>query len=42
MNAVLHPADPQPAGALPVDALGRPLRDLRLSVIEACNFRCPY
>jgi GTP 3',8-cyclase len=22
--------------------LGRPLRDLRLSVIEACNFRCPY
>lgn len=24
------------------DTLGRPLRDLRLSVIEACNFRCPY
>lgn len=24
------------------DARGRPLRDLRLSVIEACNFRCPY
>ena len=24
------------------DALGRPLHDLRLSVIEACNFRCPY
>ena len=24
------------------DALKRPLRDLRLSVIEACNFRCPY
>ena len=24
------------------DALQRPLRDLRLSVIEACNFRCPY
>ncbi len=24
------------------DRLGRPLRDLRLSVIEACNFRCPY
>jgi len=24
------------------DALARPLRDLRLSVIEACNFRCPY
>ncbi|MGV8943279.1 GTP 3',8-cyclase MoaA [Thermomonas sp.] len=28
--------------ALPHDVLGRPLRDLRLSVIEACNFRCPY
>ncbi|MDQ3494610.1 MAG: GTP 3',8-cyclase MoaA [Pseudomonadota bacterium] len=28
--------------ASPRDRLGRPLRDLRLSVIEACNFRCPY
>ncbi|HVR81388.1 MAG TPA: GTP 3',8-cyclase MoaA [Luteimonas sp.] len=28
--------------ALPRDALGRSLHDLRLSVIEACNFRCPY
>lgn len=27
---------------IPRDVLGRPLRDLRLSVIEACNFRCPY
>ncbi len=26
----------------PRDALARPLRVLRLSVIEACNFRCPY
>lgn len=24
------------------DALGRPLHDLRISVIETCNFRCPY
>ncbi len=24
------------------DRLGRPLRDLRLSVIDTCNFRCPY
>lgn len=31
---------PSPTGI--VDTLGRPLRDLRLSVIEACNFRCPY
>jgi cyclic pyranopterin phosphate synthase len=27
---------------LPRDTLGRSLHDLRLSVIEACNFRCPY
>ena len=30
------------AFAAPLDRLGRPLRDLRLSVIEACNFRCGY
>ena len=24
------------------DQLGRPLRDLRLSVTDRCNFRCPY
>jgi cyclic pyranopterin phosphate synthase len=24
------------------DTLGRPLRDLRLSVTDRCNFRCPY
>jgi cyclic pyranopterin phosphate synthase len=24
------------------DALGRPLHDLRLSVTDRCNFRCPY
>lgn len=26
----------------PSDTLGRPLRDLRLSVIDQCNFRCGY
>jgi GTP 3',8-cyclase len=26
----------------PVDKLSRPVHDLRVSVIEACNFRCPY
>jgi cyclic pyranopterin phosphate synthase len=26
----------------PIDRLGRPLRDLRLSVTDRCNFRCPY
>lgn len=25
-----------------VDRLNRPLRDLRISVIDTCNFRCPY
>ncbi len=36
MNAVLRTPE------LPLDQRGRPLRDLRLSVIEACNFRCGY
>ena len=26
----------------PVDKLGRPVRDLRISVTDRCNFRCPY
>lgn len=25
-----------------VDSYGRPLRDLRISVLDRCNFRCPY
>ena len=25
-----------------VDQLGRPIRDLRISVTDRCNFRCPY
>src|SRR5438046_7593924 len=25
-----------------VDTLGRPLRDLRISVTDRCNFRCTY
>jgi len=28
--------------ATPRDTLARPLRDLRISVIDRCNFRCPY
>ncbi|MGN6112453.1 MAG: GTP 3',8-cyclase MoaA [Luteimonas sp.] len=39
MAAIVQPAA---AASAPSDRLGRPLRDLRLSVIEACNFRCPY
>jgi cyclic pyranopterin phosphate synthase len=26
----------------PSDKLGRPMRDLRVSVTDRCNFRCPY
>ena len=29
-------------GAKLVDSLGRPVRDLRVSVTDRCNFRCPY
>ena len=32
----------QQAGTQPRDALARPLHDLRISVIDRCNFRCPY
>src|SRR6202022_2529160 len=33
-----------PLNALPAprDTLARPLRDLRISVMDRCNFRCPY
>ncbi len=27
---------------MPLDLLGRPLRDLRISVTDRCNFRCTY
>jgi cyclic pyranopterin phosphate synthase len=30
------------AGAIPLDKLNRPLRDLRISVTDRCNFRCVY
>jgi cyclic pyranopterin phosphate synthase len=29
-------------GVHPVDTLGRPVRDLRISVTDRCNFRCTY
>jgi cyclic pyranopterin phosphate synthase len=31
-----------PASGLLSDTLGRPLRDLRISVTDRCNFRCSY
>jgi GTP 3',8-cyclase len=36
------PALPIAANGLLADALGRPLRDLRISVTDRCNFRCSY
>jgi GTP 3',8-cyclase len=36
------PARAPAAGALLSDRLGRPLRDLRISVTDRCNFRCSY
>jgi GTP 3',8-cyclase len=29
-------------GRPPLDALRRPIHDLRISVMDRCNFRCPY
>ena len=39
MNAPTAPSAPPPS---PRDRLGRPLRDLRVSVTDRCNFRCTY
>jgi cyclic pyranopterin phosphate synthase len=36
------PAQPIAANGLLSDSLGRPLRDLRISVTDRCNFRCSY
>jgi GTP 3',8-cyclase len=36
------PAQARPPNGLLADMLGRPLRDLRISVTDRCNFRCSY
>jgi cyclic pyranopterin phosphate synthase len=36
------PPAPRYDGASLVDTLGRPMRDLRISVTDRCNFRCTY
>ena len=41
MTASLAPV-PAPGASHPRDLLGRPLRDLRISVTDRCNFRCTY
>jgi cyclic pyranopterin phosphate synthase len=33
---------PRHQGGTPLDTLARPLRDLRISVTDRCNFRCSY
>ncbi len=40
MSSVAIPRTPLPTP--PRDALARALHDLRISVIDRCNFRCPY
>jgi cyclic pyranopterin phosphate synthase len=40
--AAPRPAEIEPASGHVADRLGRPLRDLRISVTDRCNFRCTY
>jgi GTP 3',8-cyclase len=42
MTQTLLMADAPTAATTPVDRRGRPLHDLRISVMDRCNFRCPY
>src|SRR6059036_2883524 len=42
MYTLIPLRDVRPAAAAPHDRLGRPLRDLRISVTDRCNFRCVY
>src|SRR6187401_515899 len=41
MTASLAPV-PASGASHPRDLLGRPMRDLRISVTDRCNFRCTY
>ena len=41
-TGVRAPASGLTAGQDRLDTLGRPLRDLRISVTDRCNFRCSY
>lgn len=41
-NPRLMPRVPAAIATTPVDTLGRHMRDLRISVTDRCNFRCPY
>jgi cyclic pyranopterin phosphate synthase len=39
MESIIHDIR---GGQNPLDRLARPLHDLRISVMDRCNFRCPY
>ena len=41
-QALRKPGAHSIGNAMPTDLLGRPLRDLRISVTDRCNFRCNY
>lgn len=41
-SPILPTDTPSASLAEPIDLLGRPLRDLRISVTDRCNFRCGY
>src|SRR5712691_11198950 len=41
-SGAARPAAAAFAGGRLADALGRPMRDLRISVTDRCNFRCVY
>ncbi len=41
-SASMLPSQPVAANGQLADTLGRPLRDLRISVTDRCNFRCSY
>ena len=42
MNVTVIPDPVNEKVSAPRDALGRPMRDLRISLLDRCNFRCPY
>ena len=41
-NTTDRPDEPPNLNTETPDALGRPLHDLRISLLDRCNFRCPY
>ena len=42
MQPPLKPVEKEPREKMVVDTLSRPVKDLRISVTDRCNFRCPY